>query len=345
MRTFKTFALVNLLLCSAFAVAQQTLPTPAARESQIRLDVVVTPKSGKPVAELRQQDFTILDNKVPEPVLSFKALGGGGEAPVEAVLVVDALNIPIQGVGRELGEIEKFLRANGGQLAVPASLAAFTENGFQSIGNTSKDGNALATALKGFNFTNRTIRRSQGFYGAEDRTRLSISGLQLLVSREAHQPGRKLIFWVSPGWPILSGPGVELDSKQQQALFSNVVDLSTLMRQAQVTLYSLDSFGVDESLSRTLYYKAFVKGASKPSQVAIGSLGLQVLAEQSGGLALSSTGVADLLERCIGDLSAYYEISFEAAHAESRDEYHQIEVKVPQPGMVVRAREGYYAQP
>ena len=344
MRTFQSFVLVSLLLGSACAFAQQAPLTPAPRESQIQLDVVVTPKSGAPVAELRQQDFTILDNKNPAPILSFKALDGS-QAPTEAVLVVDALNIPIQGVGRELGEMEKFLRENGGQLAVPFSLEAFTENGFQSIGSTTKDGNALATALAGFDFTNRTIRRSQGFYGAVDRYRISLSGLQLLASREAQRPGRKLIFWVSPGWPILSGPGVVLDSKQDQALFRNVVDLSTLLRQARITLYSLDSFGVDESVGRTLYYEAFLKGVSKPGQVAIGNLSLQVLAEQSGGLALSSTGVADLLKRCVSDLDAYYEISFAAAHAETRDEYHHIEVKVPRAGMVARTREGYYAQP
>ena len=344
MRTYKSFALVTLLFSSAFVFAQQLPPEPSSRKSQVKLDVVVTPKSGTPDAELRQQDFTILDNKGPQPILSFKALAGT-QAPAEAVLVVDALNISIQGVGRELGEIEKFLRANGGQLPVPVSLAAFSQSGFQPIGSTTQDGNALATALAAFDFTNRTIRRSQGFYGAVDRYQISLAGLQQLTAREAERPGRKLICWISPGWPILSGPGVELDSKQQLGLFRSVVDLSTSMRQAQITLYSLDSFGVDESVGRTLYYEAFLKGISKPYQVAIGNLSLQVLAEQSGGLALSSTGVADMLKRCMNDLAAYYEITFEAAHAETRDEYHHIEVKVPQTGMTARTREGYYAQP
>jgi hypothetical protein len=34
----------------------------------ICLDVVVTPKSGPPVSSLQQQDFIVLDNKVPQTI-------------------------------------------------------------------------------------------------------------------------------------------------------------------------------------------------------------------------------------------------------------------------------------
>jgi hypothetical protein len=55
-----------------------------------------------------------------------------------------------------------------------------------------------------------------------------------LATRESARPARKIILWISPGWPILSGPSVEqqMDPKQQQRNFSDVVKLSTLLRQA-----------------------------------------------------------------------------------------------------------------
>jgi VWFA-related protein len=333
-----------LFVFASVAFGQEVIPAARPADAQIKLDVVVTPGSGLPVAGLRQQDFTLLDNKVPVPITRFEALGVA-QAPVKAILVIDTLNIPLLGVGREQVEIAKFLRANGGHLAVPTALAVFSEKGFASLGGPTQDGNALATALAGANFTQRSIRQSQGVYGAEDRYLISVNALQQLVTRESTRVGRKMILWVSPGWPLLSGPGIQLNSRQQASVFQNIVNLSTQLRQARVTLYSLDSYGVGEPLGRALYYQDFLKGVSKEGQASIGDLALQVLAVQSGGLALTSTGVADLLEKCVADASAYYEISFAALPAEKRDEYHHIEVKVAEPGMVARARQGYYAEP
>src|ERR1700690_3754582 len=66
--------------------------TPGA-ESLIRLEVVVNDKSGKPVSGLEQKDFTVVDNKQPEKILSFEAVTGAtaDSEPVEVVLVVDSV--------------------------------------------------------------------------------------------------------------------------------------------------------------------------------------------------------------------------------------------------------------
>jgi VWFA-related protein len=346
---YKPLALIWLLF-AAIAPAQQIAPTqqivpPAApANSQVKLAVVVTPGSGAPVAGLRQQDFTVLDNKVAQPITSFQAVTGQA-APVEAVVVVDALNIVFMGLGREQYEIAGFFHADGGRLALPTALVIFSENGLEVLGGPTLDGNALAKALADYKFKPRTLRRSQGFYGAEDRFEVSLRGLEQLVASMGPRPGRKLVLWISPGWPILSGPGVQLGSTQQDRLFQGIVQMSARLREARITLYSIDSVGVGEPLGRTYYYQAFQKGISKPSQVAVGNLSLQVLAVQSGGLALSSTGVAGLLKQCVADASAYYELSFNALPAEKHDEYHHIEIKVAGPGMVARTRQGYYAEP
>lgn len=95
-----------------------------------------------------------------------------------------------------------------------------------------------------------------------------------------------------------------------------------------------------------MYYQDFLKGVSKPSQVNVGDLSLQVLAVQSGGLALaSSNDVAALLEKCLADTEAYYELSFTPTPADHRDEYHNLLVQVSKPGLTVRTRTGYYAEP
>jgi len=254
---------------------------------RIYLDVVVTRKSGPPVSGLEQQDFTLIDNKLPQTITSFRALGGTA-GRVEVLVVVDAVNVDYEKVAYVRQEIEKFLRADGGHLPQPTALAFFTDQGTQIQEGLTTDGNALSTALDKYTVGLRTIRRTSQYAGA-DRFNLSMQALRELATREAQRPGRKIILWVSPGWPLLSGPGaVELlDSKEQQELFANIVTFSTQLLQARITLYGVDPLGATESELRANYYEEFVKGVKEPSQVVPGNLALQVIATQSGGLALS----------------------------------------------------------
>jgi VWFA-related protein len=337
------FLLSALLTVGAFS--QQTAPPPGGlNDKAIELDVVVTPKSGPPVTGLEQKDFTVLDNKAQQPITSFRAFSGP-DTPVDVILLIDAVNTGYQTIAYERNEIGKFLRANGGKLAHPATVAILTDAGVRMVGGFSTDGNALASSLENETVALRSITRSAGFYGAEDRFNISMRALSQLGADEAAHPGRKLIFWISPGWPLLSGPRVELDRKQQQQLFNAIVEASTQFRLARITLYNINPLGTSENPLATFYYEQFVKGVAKPSQVNVGNIGLQVLAVQTGGLVLnSSNDVSALLQRAFADADAWYEISFQPAPSEP-NEYHRIEVRVDKPGLDVRTRTGYYGQP
>jgi VWFA-related protein len=338
------FLLLTPVLCTPVFFAQQNTQPTSAPPSRIDLDVVVTPKSGPAVAGLQQEDFTIFDNKAGQHITSFQARNGSQD-PVQIILVIDAVNTTYQTIAYERGQIDRFLRANGGRLAQPMTLAFFTDKGMQLEQGFSTDGNGLSESFDHHDVGLRDIRRSSQ-YEANDRFQLSMTALRELVEQSAKLPGRKMIFWVSPGWPLLSGPRIELDNKEQNQIFSSVVGLSTELRQARIILYSVDPLGSNEGVSRTFYYQEFLKGVSKQSQVNVGDLSLQVLAVQSGGLALaSSNDVAQLLEKCMADTEAYYELSFVPAAADHRDEYHNILVQVAKPGLTARTRTGYYAQP
>jgi VWFA-related protein len=332
------------LLCSPVLSAQQNSAPESADASRINLDVVVTAKSGPPVANLQQQDFTIFDNKTAQHITSFEALDGSHE-PIKVIILIDAVNSAFQNISRDREELSKFLRANEGRLAQPTALAFFTDSGTQVQQDFSTDGNALNAALEQFTFGLRSIRRSSE-WGASDRFQLSMNALRELLAHVSDLPGRKMIFWVSPGWPLLSGPRLYLDGKQLNQIFSTIVGLSTQLRQARVTLYSIDTLGAAEGVGRTFYYQDFLKGVSKSNQATFGDLGLQVLATQTGGLALSSTNdIVAMLQKCFADTEAYYRLSFNSAPADHRDEYHNLLVQVAKPGLTARTRTGYYAQP
>jgi VWFA-related protein len=332
-------------LGAAGSPAQQPVQAgPGAGGGQIVLDVVAGPKSGRPVADLQQQDFTVLDNKAPQTITSFKAVTGR-EAKLEVTVVIDAVNADPQIISVARIEIDKFLRVEGGHLTYPTTIAIVTDKGVQMLDNFSTDGNALSAALDKDEIALRDINGSSGYYGATERLQYSLGGLTQLITSEAARPGRKIMLWVSPGWPLLSGPNTTLDSKQQREIFGNVVSVTNQLRQGRVTLYSVNPLGTAESVGRASYYQEFLKGVSKPSQVNVANLGLPVLAIQSGGKAIDlSNDVAGSLQECLADTVPYYEIGFSAPPSAKADEYHQIEIKVGKSGLTARTRQGYYSQ-
>ncbi len=314
----------------------------------ITLEVVASPRSGPPLSGLTQKDFTLLDNKKPMPVSSFKAVTGApaGEAAPSVMIVVDAVNANFSVVASARDQIEHFLKANDGRLAYPTSMAILTDSGLQIQPTPSTDGNVLAANLAKADIGLRTIRRSEGIYGADDRVQISLSNLRNLAEYDLKRPGRKIILWVSPGWPLLSGPRIQLDGRQQEAVFGQVVDLSALLRQARITLYSVDPLGAGEGVGRIFYYEEYLKSPTKPGQADLGDLALQVLSVQSGGRALaSSNDVGDMLKTAFTDLSSFYELTFSPLPAEHPNEYHRLELQVDQPGLTLHTLQGYYAQP
>lgn len=325
-------------------------PAPSAANRRITLEVQVTDKFGAPVRGLQTRDFTLLDDKLPLNILSFHAVDHSAPAssdpPVEIVLVVDAVNAPFQAVSYERNEIRKFLLQNGGKLAQPVSLLIFADAGSKMQADASSDGNALAALYDQYETGLRSINRSQGFYGATERFDMSLKTIRSLAAYEATRPGRKLMIWISPGWPLLSGPNIELTGKEEQQFFDSIVSLSNELRKAGVTLYNIDPLGLADFGIRTSYYEEFLKGVASPRHAQGADLGLQVLATQSGGRVLNTNNdITAAIASCAADADAFYVLSFEAPPADHAHEYHSLAITVDKPGVTARTRTGYYARP
>jgi len=349
--------------------------SPDVANRQITLDVVVADKSGKPIPGLRQQDFTLVDNKQPQKIVSIRAAegggatavkGGGGSAvepgsataaepgsatadePMEMILLVDQVNTDFTALASARKEIVKFLGRNGGQLALPASMVFLSEAG-GTVGETpTRDGNALIAELNQKPSSARTNQsRTHGFYNDRERLEFSVHTLEQVADYEATIPGRKLAIWISSGWPLLSSPRGELGSKAKQWVFDTVVALSDRLRRARITLYDIDPAGVvaDTDGLRGLAYRRFLTPVKTLGQALPGSVALQVLASQSGGLVLNSNDVAGEIATCVADASASYALSFDGLPGDGPNEYHALEVTVNRPGLTARTRSGYYAQP
>ncbi len=343
-RTRPGFVFLILALSSTAILAQQAAPPSPQDSGRMSLDVVVTSKSGAPVSGLRQQDFTILDDKTTETITSFAALGGP-QAPIEVVVLIDTINADVTTVSFERTQVDKFFKANDGHLAYPTSLAILEDAGVAMGESPTKNGNLLSAALAQSDLGLRTIHKDTGVTNDADRLHMSLVAAQKLAVKESTRPGRKIVLWVSPGWPLLSSPNLNYDDKQTQQLFRQTVAMSTLLRRAGVTFYSINPAGAAEGIHQ-LDYEQFLKGAAKPIQALPGYLALQVMSIQGGGVALTgSNDIAEELERCLTDFTAYYELSFDPPPGDRRDELHTLQVKVSQPGDTARTRTVYYSQP
>lgn len=348
-----------LLAISPCASAQASPPRPAAAPAQpstgsatlpgdsrrITINVSVADTKESPVPGLTQKDFSLFDNKKPVKILSFQALGNA-QAPArpdELVLVVDAINLEFQYVSYARQELEKFLRSNEGRLTQPTVIYVVTDDGISVLGDPSTDGNAIADAFDKYRNGLRAIGRGS-IYAAFDRFSMSVQKFMSIISDAASQPGRKLVIWIGPGWPMLGGPAVlEPPPRTQRQYFSAIVGLSTTMRQNQVTL---DSVSAGMPNPYTYYYESWLKGVKSPNDANIANLSEKVIAAQSGGIVIPPDfGLGANIGKCIDLSSVVYRLSFDAPPTEKPDQYHALEVKIDRRGLKAYTNTGYYNQP
>ncbi|MDE3104212.1 MAG: VWA domain-containing protein [Acidobacteriota bacterium] len=309
----------------------------------------MTTRKGVLVGGLQPQDFVVEVDKKTLPIVSFRAVPSPATPapPIETVLLVDAVNTRFIHVASERDQIKSFLRENQGKLAQPTSLVVLTDTGTSVTPQATLDGNQLAGFLDQAESSLRVIGRADGFYGWVEQFQISIRALHDVLRYEATRPGRKQLIWVSPGWPLLSGPEVDLTDKQRQGLFDDAASLSRLMRAAQVTLTSLDPLGTDDALGyRTTFYEEFTKGIASPRDMQFGNLGLQVLATQSGGRVLNSDNdVAKLIGIATADDTTYYTLVVQPPPSEHPNQYRAVHVTVNRQGLTARTLTGYYDHP
>jgi VWFA-related protein len=362
--------------------------------SKLTLDVVVTDATGNPVSGLQLQDFTVLDNKKAAKLASFQAATASAaraDSAVEILLVVDAINASYGNVALAEDQIKLFLQRNGGRLAQPVSIVFVsdsdpkTKDGASDPKSTmalqhreafvhripaSQDGSLLIKTLDKNGPTLHRILEAQGKEGQSERVRLSLVALNFIATAEAAKPGRKILIYISPGWPLMS----ESSAKTKEQLFDSVLYFSDILRDARITLYNINPEGVtsapppsiDTSIGNPVlrgelmqtgmpssvqantgpgYYESFYKGVSTAKQASVNDLALQVLAHQSGGLVLAgNNNIERQIARCAAEASAFYVLSYDFPAAKSSDQYHDLEVRIDKPGLAARSRTGFYVR-
>jgi VWFA-related protein len=351
-----------LLFCVATPTfAQETFPSPYPpsnvkpdpTQGLIRLDVVVSDKNGSPVTGLRQQDFALRDNGQPGKLVSWQAFDGvtaSPAPPVEVILVIDELNLPAALVSAANDEARNFLQQNHGHLLQPVSIYRITKNGLSASAQPSLDGNLLADEIA-HRSEPRTIWRAQMVSqsigrlakdGALHSKLQSLVALGSIAIEERRKPGRKLMFWLGPGWHFENAVGI--------GAFDFLTELLTRLREARIELLKATEWpyfsanGQPALLGDVVFPEDLTNLTSE--KVNLINLALYVIATQTGGGVLTTpSNLGALIGKRVEEASKFYSLTFDPPPTNKVDEYHDLKVEVSEPNSTVRTSTSYYNQP
>lgn len=313
-------------------------------EGRMRLDVVVTDKSGNPVAGLDAKDFSLQDDGKPQAIVTFKASDGAQgnlDSRVSVFLMMDMVNSGLVDLSFMREEVERFLRQNGGQLSQPTTVFLLTDAGFEEVGETSQDGNKLADAVHAIRPEVHTIHSAAGREALVERYQLSGKALAAITAREATVPGRKMMIWIGPGWPILRASDSNYNARDHELNFDAIASLLNQLREARMVLCSAgggNAFTVQD----------LMQPVRSPMEATAANLALQVLALESGGRTLDGgnrSRAGKQLNACLQELGAYYTLTFKPPAGEKPFSYRALKVTVAKHGLKVNTTAGYYAEP
>jgi VWFA-related protein len=333
------------------SVAPKPLAPLSATDSIVRnglftIDVVVTDAAGNSVSEIAPQDFTLLDNGQREKIRTFHNVLAPSEPAPELIFVLDTINLTPQQLTQTESAISRFLRRNSGHLEFPCLLYRLTREGLFSSLRPVKDGALLEQELEQTRSQVAVWRSGRNsdqvllgsWVGSSQPNPLSLRALGSIALAQRDVPGRKVVVWIGPGWPVLGSADSD---------FNELTELSTRLREARITV---DSANVWLNPVPAFNYHGYLDAPRSQKDMRPERMALQVIATHTGGLVLDSSEDLDRdINRCVDEMRSFYTLTFNPPHTDTMDEFHDLRVEVragaARPALTVRAPTGYYNEP
>ncbi|SNT12814.1 VWFA-related domain-containing protein [Granulicella rosea] len=368
------FIIVCSLLCGpmisgriAYAQTEPATEEPYRLRTTVRtvvLDVVVTDAKGRTVDNLKKEDFTLLEDLLPQRITSFErpeahVMPSPGKLLVQStadlpkvagapvtMLVLDELNSNFEDMAYARNRMEKYLNAQGPVLAQPTTLLAATNTAFEVIRDFTQDRAAILAALHKHqpDFPWKIMRGGNNSEIAFERLSQSLASLLQMTQATRGTPGRKTVIWVGKGFPGVDVTKLDADSetKIQNAMKS----LTQSLLKARITLYTIDPESSLTSLP-TLSDDLDNFVSQNNGQPFADEINFSTLAPATGGTALFSRNDIDAeLSEQVTQGSHYYTLSYTPTDLSlDPDKYRRIHIKLSTPGLTATTRNGYYAMP
>lgn len=355
--------LLTVTMAAALAAAQQQASEPKApsgpqpnpytlqvKAQEIVLDLVVTDSRGEPVTNLKRDDFQIFEDKVPQTIDSLipppsrtapnPAIHSTAEldrvepdAPV-TLIVLDEINTRFQDEAFARYSVKRFLDSQGDTLEHPTLLAAVDLNRLTLLSDYTTSKEDLLTALDR-HFTAYPWH-TEGTSWQVEQFDASFMALMEIAEATSGHPGHKSLLWIGRGFPPFDPTA--LTEPQSQTLKQVIEACTNALRDARVSLYTLDPAGVSTE-PPVLDSDGF---ADDPFAQEVD---FDAMARASGGNAFFGRNDVDkVIARSARDGASFYTLAYRPSVPRTDfATFHNIRVVVKQPGLRAETREGYYS--
>ncbi|WP_176441730.1 VWA domain-containing protein [Granulicella rosea] len=338
------------------AEGQQPNYTLSVHTQLVTLDVVVNDKNGQPVRGLTRDDFTIYEDKAPQPIVSFYATESmpvTGREPIQirstaeldrlepdapvSIVVLDELTTRFEDQYFARYSLEKYLAKQGETLDQPLTLIARNYHGSQVLRDYTTSKKDVLDALNHHLVSNDA--RAVDPTSPGDQIVAEFTSLFEIAKATQGHPGHKSLVWIGRGFPSVQRDGSVLD--KDESLDALVAQCTNLLRDARVTLYTIDPAGVSAP-EQTLDPQGNLM-FDDPFSTQVDFL---KMAAATGGQSLHGRNDVDrLIETTVKDGQIFYSLAYRPAssgtNANPRD-FRSIRVEVKGGALLATTREGYY---
>jgi len=359
--------LLATVLLSSFAVCAQQpafdTTTLKVTSRIVILDVdVYNKKTHQLVDNLSKDDFTLLEDNVPQTIRSFDNPGSHamsvqgttivhssadlpriGNAPV-SILVLDELNTPFEDMSFSSNQLIKYLQSQPEILRQPTTLLIATNTRFTQLHDYTQNRDELIAAVR-----NRPaevpwkLANGSGGAGTVERMAQTLAAIDQIAQASAGTPGRKNIIWVGVGF--LNSDLVGLDSKTANTIQAAVRQTTDMLLTSRATLYIIDptpngTSTVDVETPDDLHAAAGILG-NDPFESSVTFFNF---APQTGGNVFASRNdLHNEIAQAIDISNNYYTLSYTPS-SNSTDEakYRHIKINLSNPDLIATTRDGYY---
>lgn len=364
-------------VCASLDAQQAPTPTLKVTTRLVVLDVVATDRQGHPIDGLTREDFRVLEDKIPQEILTFESPAAHrlpaqpasveaaaavrfdpaepasfGQSPV-TVLVLDELNTHFADTSFAKRELDSYLAARPKILAEPTALVVILPDHFRLLQPFTLDRVRLQQALEQapVEYSWQLELHGKSDSGPIQRLEASLNALEALAQAYARIPGRKNLLWVGGGFPSLD-PASLIDKDRIEV--ENVVrHVGNELLDAHLTLYAVDPSSQTAHMAEITDFQqmAFAElsgemplGASDP--IDTGS-GFDALSRLTGGRVVRGMNrVAEQLATVVDYSAHFYTLGYSPTNLKDETaKFRRIQVFCRHPGLVITTRTGYYAKP
>ena len=317
------------------------------------LDMVVLDAKGAVVKDLKRDDFHVEEAGQPQTILNFEEAGAhtpGPEmtidstadldrlaprAPVDIVLL-DEFNTRFEDMAFARYSLKKYLEKQPAKLITPTMLIAVSLQKFAVLHDYTQNKEEIISALD-HHFAVSPWQVPVGGWVSE-RYNTAFITLRSVAEAVMGHPGHKNMIWIGRGFPPSrrAQGGWSIDTENR--IFSSVQDCVNILRDARVTLYTIDPAGV--------MVDPGVYGGDPMVDPFGGNYEFNKLAAATGGRTLYGRNDVDMeIQTAIQDGANFYTLTYRPANSlQDPQKFRKIKVTVDRPGLKVVTREGYYLQ-